>query len=59
MIPHPITTNVDTGLHTSTTSLFLTLGRIHFTKDGNLTIKCVATIGENKVEAGKKIVEKR
>ena len=45
IIPHPTTANKKTGLYTSRSELFMTLGQIHFDDEGRLNVRCEATIG--------------
>ena len=58
VIPHPITSNTETGLYTSRSELFMTLGKIHFSEDGKLSVKCEASIGSNKNETDTQIKQK-
>merc|ERR1712130_789364 len=44
IIPHPVTSS-PSGLLTSVSELFLTLGKRHFTPDGRIRIECEARIG--------------
>ena len=45
IITHPIATNKSTGLYSSTSELFMTLGKIHFDDNGKLNVRCEASIG--------------
>ena len=47
IITHPIGTNKETGLYSSTSELFMTLGKIHFDDNGKLNVRCEASIGGN------------
>ena len=58
VIPHPITSNAETGLYTSRSELFMTLGKIHFSEDGKLSVKCEASIGSSKNETDTQIKQK-
>jgi len=44
IIPHPVMSS-PSGLLTSVSELFLTLGKRHFTQDGRIRIECEARIG--------------
>merc|ERR1712192_48074 len=46
IIPHPVISS-PSGLLTSVSELFLTLGKRHFTPDGRIRIECEARIGRS------------
>jgi len=46
IIPHPVMSS-PSGLLTSVSELFLTLGKRHFTQDGRIRIECEARIGRS------------
>ena len=58
VIPHPIISNPETGLYTSRSELFMTLGKVHFSEDGKLSVKCEASIGSSKNETDTQIKQK-
>ena len=58
VIPHPIISNAETGLYTSRSELFMTLGKIHFSESGKLSVKCEASIGSKKNKTDTEIKQK-
>ena len=59
IIPHPIGFNKQTGLYTSKSELFMTLGQVHFTEEGKLNVRCEATIGNEKNLTDSSIKQKK
>ena len=50
VIPHPISLNTNTGLYTSRSELFISLAASHFNETGQLSVRCQASIGNNKTD---------